>query len=529
MNTASTQFFAYGEDVLSPGLALEIASGKRSGIITSETREQVIASRNAVDRLVNSQEIVYGVNTGFGSLCTTIISPQQTRLLQYNLLRSHSVGVGEPISVELAKLMLILKVQALAKGYSGISLEVLERICWHIDQHIIPFVPEQGSVGASGDLAPLAHLFLPLLGLGHVWYKGAWQASGEVLAAEGMQPLELQAKEGLALINGTQFIAAHALKACQRLLNCANTADIIGAMTLEGVLGSVSPFQAELHQIRPFKGSCHVAYRLTTLLHDSQMVASHKNCGRVQDPYSIRCMPQVHGASRNAWLHLYDMLLVELNSVTDNPIILQNGSAVSGGNFHGQPLALPLDYVAIAAAELGNISDRRSYLLLEGTAGLPKLLMHNTGINSGFMIPQYTSAALASENKVLCHPASADSIPTSLGQEDHVSMGSISGRKANTILGNVENILAVELISAAQAFDFRRPLRSSQLLEACHNVVRAHIDHAEEDRLFYNDITVAQQLVRQQQLSAEAEATAARLGIDLQGSLGYEFDLFRTV
>jgi histidine ammonia-lyase len=343
-------------------------------------------------------------------------------------------------------------------------------------------------VGASGDLAPLAHLFLPLIGLGEVFYKGTRFKAQEVLRQFNMEPIHLGPKEGLALINGTQFILSFAVKAVQRMHNCLEAADIIGAMSLEALTGTKAPFDERLHRLRPFAGNELVAQRLRLLLHQSAIMQSHIDCGRVQDPYSLRCMPQVHGASRNAWLHLKQLTEIELNSVTDNPIILSADDTISGGNFHGQPLALPLDYACMAAAEAGNISDRRTYLLLEGKWGLPLLLMKNVGLNSGFMIPQYTTAALVTENKTLCFPASADSIPTSLGQEDHVSMGSISGRKLNQVLDNLEYILAIELLSACQAIEFRRPLKSSEILESAHDYVRHFVSFAEEDRIFAEDI-----------------------------------------
>lgn len=521
------KIFDYGEDQLTSSLALEIANGNCEGQLNKAVREKVAASRQAVDDIVERGKVVYGINTGFGSLCNKIISKEHTRKLQDNILRSHSVGVGDTIDLQIAKLMLIIKVQALSQGYSGISLEVLDRIIWHINQDIIPQVPAQGSLGASGDLAPLAHLFLPLIGLGKVYEEGILKNSQEVLQTHGLQSIELGAKEGLALINGTQFIAAHAVKVLERLHNCLETADIVGAMTLEGLLGSVSPFEEALHKLRPFRGNLHVAHRLRTFLHGSEMVASHKDCGRVQDPYSLRCMPQVHGTSRNAWLHLKELLAIELNAVTDNPIVFNADKTISGGNFHGQPLALPLDYAALAAAEIGNISDRRIYLLLEGGVnGLPELLMRDTGINSGFMIPQYTSAALVSENKSLCFPASADSIPSSLGQEDHVSMGSISGRKANQILGNLENILAVELLCAAQAFDYRKPMKSSRLLDACHELVRSCIDHAEEDRIFAEDIKILNEIIRNKELLKLTEKVASHENIDLHGSYYQDFGIY---
>jgi histidine ammonia-lyase len=309
-----------------------------------------------------------------------------------------------------------------------------------------------------------------------------------VLEEFGLAPVTLGPKEGLALINGTQFILAFAVKAVERLHYCLEAADIIGAMSLEALTGTKAPFDERLHRLRPFAGNLLVAQRLRHLLKDSAIMQSHVDCGRVQDPYSLRCMPQVHGASRNAWLHLRQLTETELNSVTDNPVILEEGDVISGGNFHGQPLALPLDYACVAAAEIGNISDRRCYLLLEGKWGLPLLLMNNVGLNSGFMIPQYTTAALVTENKTLCFPASADSIPTSLGQEDHVSMGSISGRKVNQVLDNLEYILAIELMSACQAIEFRRPLKSSAILEAAHEYVRRFVGFASEDRIFAEDI-----------------------------------------
>jgi len=516
--------FHFGKDTLTPGVAMALARGTANGIFAEETIKNIEKSFQDVAEIANGDRVVYGINTGFGPLCTTIISKEETRKLQENILRSHSVGVGDFVPLEIAKLMLVTKLHALSFGHSGIAFTTLKRILWHLENDVTPMVPQQGSVGASGDLAPLAHLFLPLIGLGKVHYKGEIQDTADVLKATGMEPIALGPKEGLALINGTQFILAYAVRGVERLHNCLELADIIGAMSLEGILGSASPFREELHKLRPYKGSTHVAYRLRTMLKNSEMVESHENCGRVQDPYSIRCMPQVHGSSRNAWLHLKELVTTELNSVTDNPIVFSSTDTISGGNFHGQPMALPLDYATLAAAELGNISDRRTYLLLEGDIeGLPKLLMKNTGINSGFMIPQYTSAALVSENKSLCFPASADSIPTSLGQEDHVSMGSISGRKLNQVIDNLENILAVELICAAQAFDYRKPLKSSKVLDACHEVIRARIDHAEEDRIFANDIEVARDIIKNQSIINAAYETAEQHNINLKGDL---YELF---
>jgi histidine ammonia-lyase len=480
--------FNYGIDLLTTGQVVAIANRKIKAVLDDAAIKKIKASQQYVQRIVANNKTVYGVNTGFGILSNTKISEEDTATLQHKILQSHSVGVGDPIPVEVAKLMLITKVHALAQGYSGVQLETLQRIIWHVENDVIPVVPEKGSVGASGDLAPLAHLFLPLIGLGECFYKGERKKTDEVFQKENIKPLQLGPKEGLALINGTQFILSFAVKAVQRMHNCLEAADIIGAMSLEALTGTKAPFDERLHELRPFNGNKLVAQRLRLLLKDSAIMQSHVDCGRVQDPYSLRCMPQVHGASRNAWLHLKELTEIELNAVTDNPIIFSEDDTISGGNFHGQSLALPLDYCCFAAAEIGNISDRRCYLLLEGKWGLPMLLMKDVGLNSGFMIPQYTTAALVTENKTLCFPASADSIPTSLGQEDHVSMGSISGRKLNQVLDNLEYILAIELLTACQAIEFRRPLKSSELLEFAHDHVRKFVGFAEEDRIFADDV-----------------------------------------
>jgi len=492
------QIFNYGTDHLTAKLALAISNGEIKGVLSADTRDKVLESSKVVERIAVSGKAVYGINTGFGPLCTSMISAVDTRKLQENILKSHAVGVGEPIDSEISKLMLVLKLQALAQGYSGIRIETLDRMIWFLETGATPVVPKQGSVGASGDLAPLSHLFLPLIGLGKVHYKGEIIATAQLLTAHGIQPLQLGPKEGLALINGTQFIAAHAVKVVQRLENVLNSADIIAALMIEGLQGSEKPFHAQLHQLRPYPANIAVAEQVRKLLQGSEIMKSHADCAKVQDPYSLRCIPQVHGASRTAWLHLKEALEIELNSVTDNPVIFSDDLTISGGNFHGQPLALPLDYACLAASEIGNISDRRIYLSLEGnTPGVPKLLMKETGLNSGFMIVQYTSAALASENKGLCFPASADSIPTSLGQEDHVSMGSISGRKALQVIENVEKILGIELFCAAQAVDYHDPLKPGKILAAVHDFVRTEIDHFEEDQIMYDRMENAIQMVQQ--------------------------------
>jgi histidine ammonia-lyase len=423
--------------------------------------------------------------------------------------------------------MMILKVHALCKGFSGISMETLNRIIWLIDNNVTPCVPEQGSVGASGDLAPLSHLFLPLLGLGSVWQDGVPTDTAVVLKKHHLQAIELGPKEGLALINGTQFMAAHAIILLERFQNCLDHADIIAAMDHEAMLGSVKPFDEHLHTLRPYAGSVYVASRMRTLLKNSEIVKSHKNCHRVQDPYSLRCIPQVHGASRNAWLHLKEIISVEINSVTDNPIIFSENNTISGGHFHGQPIAMPIDYAGLAAAELGNIADRRVYLsMMENVPGLPKLLMKSTGLNSGFMILQYSTAALVSENKTLCFPASADSIPTSLGQEDHVSMGSVGVRKSLRIVENLEKILAIEMITAAQGFEFRKPLKSGMLLDKAHRIIRKKISFAESDRLFSKDIEIAIQLLQSHELIHSLNEYAEKHHLELQNEYHELFGIY---
>ncbi len=506
--------FHYGQDTLTASQALGLARKEITGILSTETVQKIQKSAEAVEKIAQGDAIVYGINTGFGPLCTTKISSADTKTLQENLLKSHAVGVGEPVDLEISKLMLVLKIHALAQGFSGIRLETVERIIWMLENDIIPVVPIQGSVGASGDLAPLSHLFLPLIGLGKVHFYGKVERTDTVLTQFDKKPLHLGPKEGLALINGTQFMAAHGVKVVERLHNLLTHASITGAMMIEGLMGSVKPFSPELHQLRPYSGNRHVAQTILNLLKDSEIVDSHLHCARVQDPYSLRCMPQVHGASWNAYLHLKETLEVEINSVTDNPVVFDEHHTISGGHFHGQPIALPLDYACLATSEIGNITDRRIYLSIEGdTPGVPKLLLKETGLNSGLMIPQYTTAALASENKGLCFPASADSIPTSLGQEDHVSMGSISARKALRVIENVEKILGIELFYAAQAMDYHAPLKSGKIMTAIYERVRQDIDPVVSDRILYEDMETAIDLVKSGELVILAKLVADREGL----------------
>jgi histidine ammonia-lyase len=464
----------------------------------------VTRSRATVLEALADGDAHYGINTGFGILANKRIEDEQLVELQRNILLSHACGVGAPVPREITRLMLRLKIHALGLGFSGISEATFRQLLAFDEAALTPWVPSRGSVGASGDLAPLAHMCLPLIGRGEVWEESGKnkEAAAPALARLGLEPVELGAKDGLALINGTQLMTAYGAFVLERALVLQAEADILAAMSLEALQGSAAPFDARIHEIRPHAGQQRVAQNVRTLLEQSEILDSHRDCGRVQDPYCLRCVPQVHGASRDALDYAVGVVETELNSVTDNPLVFGNGDILSGGNFHGQPLALALDFAAIALAELASISERRTYLLLEGHDGLPKLLMRDTGVNSGFMIPQYTAAALVSENKVLCHPASVDSIPTSLGQEDHVSMGSISALKLLSVLLNVERVLAVEFLTAAQALDFRAPLKPGRGVLVAHEMLRGQIGHADRDYEVRNDLDTCAKILRAGKLAA---------------------------
>lgn len=473
---------------------------------------RIVASRAVLERAIADGKPTYGVNTGFGKLANVRIEDDKLSVLQENLLRSHAVGVGDPVPREITRLMLLLKIHALGLGYSGISEATFEQLMRFAEKDMIPVVPARGSVGASGDLAPLAHLALPLIGNGFFWGPhGESVEARTVLRQEGLDVLRLSPKDGLSLINGTQMMSAYGAFILHRSLQLEKTADILSAMSLEALQGSIMPFSECIHEIRPHPGQKSVAANVRLLLEASEILESHRECGKVQDPYCLRCVPQVHGASRDALDYARNVVEIELNSVTDNPLIFEPDRVISGGNFHGQPLALAMDFAAIALAELASISERRTYLLLEGHDGLPRLLMKETGLNSGFMIPQYTAAALVSENKILCHPASVDSIPTSLGQEDHVSMGSISAVKLLQVMKNVEYVLAIELLTAAQALDYRAPLRPGRGVEVAHNYVRERIPHRESDYLFQDDLSPSMTIIRSASMQEEISAQIGEL------------------
>ena len=466
----------------------EIILENKSVALSEEAIVNIQKCRDYLDKkMASHSEPIYGINTGFGSLCNVKISSEDLSKLQENLVKSHSCGTGEEVPIDIVKLMLLLKIQSLSYGHSGIQLQTVERLIAFFNNDILPVVYTQGSLGASGDLAPLAHLSLPLLGEGEVHFEGHKVHSSEVLKHFKWKPIVLQSKEGLALLNGTQFMSAYGAHILMRVSKFSYLADLIGTISLEGFDGRIEPFSELIHFIRPHKGQIVTAKRIKGFLEGSEIIKQSKN--HVQDPYSFRCIPQVHGASKDAIDYVKKVFKTEINSVTDNPnIFIESDQILSGGNFHGQPLALALDFMAIALAELGSISERRTYQLISGTRNLPAFLVDNPGLNSGLMIPQYTSASIASQNKQLATPASVDSIVSSNGQEDHVSMGANAATKALRVLDNLERILAIELMSASQAIEYRRPLLSSDFIEMFLKAYREEVPLIKEDRILHYDI-----------------------------------------
>lgn len=439
------------------------------------------------DKMEKEHKPIYGITTGFGSLCNKTISKDELSQLQNNLVMSHACSTGDEVEPTIIKLMLLLKAHALSLGNSGVQVETVQRIIDFFNNDILPVVYDRGSLGASGDLAPLSNLFLPLIGMGEVRYKGVKHESSEVLKEFGWEPIHLKSKEGLALLNGTQFMSAHGVYAMLRTFKIVKLADVIGALSLEAFDGRIEPFHPNLHAVRPHPGQAETAKNIRKILEESEIISRPKK--HVQDPYSFRCMPQVHGASKDAINYVANVLLTEINSVTDNPTIWPNEDLIlSGGNFHGQPLALSFDFMALALAELGNISERRVSQLIFGLRGLPEFLVANPGLNSGLMIPQYSAAAMVSQNKQLCTPASVDSIVSSNGQEDHVSMGANAATKLLKVVDNVERILAVELLNAAQALEFRKPAKTSPYLEDFIGEYRKIVPFIEEDVVMYKEM-----------------------------------------
>jgi len=464
--------------------------------LTDESASLINSCRKYLDDMINHSDTpVYGVTTGFGALHNHIISKDQLRQLQKNLVMSHACGTGREIRDDIIKLMLLFKIHALSYGKSGVQLKTVERLKDMYNAGVYPVVFEQGSLGASGDLAPLAHLVLPLIGMGEVRYKGKIYSSAEINEKMAWPVVELQSKEGLALLNGTQFMSAYGFYVLRKARHLLKVADVVAAISLEAFDGRYEPFLESLHNIRPHKGQQHVASFMRRVLEGSEIINQPKN--HVQDPYSFRCIPQVHGASYEAVEHAGDSIMTEINSVTDNPTIFPDeGMIISGCNFHGQPLALVFDYMAIALAELGSISERRVYRLISGQRNLPEFLIANPGLNSGFMLPQYTAASIVSQNKQLATPASVDSIPSSNEQEDHVSMGANAATKLLTVVENLEKILAIELLSACQALEFRRPLRSSDYIEKIMTELRKKIPFVENDRVLYTEIEKSVEFIR---------------------------------
>jgi histidine ammonia-lyase len=473
--------------------------------LSPESREKIHRCRAYLDeRMKQGTDTLYGINTGFGSLCDKVISEADLGLLQKNLVMSHACGVGEQVPPEITRLMLFLKVQSLSYGHSGVQLATVQRLIDMYNHRIIPVIYQYGSLGASGDLAPLAHLSLPLIGMGEVLVDGRVVSSEQMLKDFGWEPIELQSKEGLALLNGTQFMSAYGVHMCIRVFKLSRLADIIGTISLEAFDGRIEPFHPLIQQIRPYQGQINTAKRVRMLLEGSEIIHRHKS--HIQDPYSFRCIPQVHGASKDAIEYVAYVFRNEINSVTDNPTIFpEEDLVISAGNFHGQPLALAFDNLAIALSELGNISERRTYQLLSGTRGLPHFLVANPGLNSGFMIPQYTAASMVSHNKQLCSPSSVDSIESSQGQEDHVSMGANAAVKAHKVMENLERILAIELYSAAQALDFRRPAKTSPILERFLAKYREKVAFINDDKVMYEDINETVTFIRNIPLEPETE------------------------
>ena len=464
--------------------------------LSPESEAAIVKCRKFLDsKMEDIGRPVYGVTTGFGSLCNITIPAEDLSQLQHNLVMSHACGTGETVRPEIVKLMLLLKVQSLSYGYSGVQLVTVQRLMDMFNNDVLPVVYQQGSLGASGDLAPLAHLCLPLIGMGEVLYKGSVRPSADVWAELGWEPIKLQSKEGLALLNGTQFMRANAVRSLIQAERLSDWADKIGAMSLEAFDGRIEPFYPQVHEVRPHQGQIETAEHFRKLLEGSEIIKQKKV--HVQDPYSFRCIPQVHGASKDTIRYVKSVIETEINSATDNPTVFPDEDLIiSAGNFHGQPIAIPMDMLTIALSELANISERRIYKLISGQRGLPNFLVAKPGLNSGFMIPQYTAASIVSQSKGLCMPASADSIPSSQGQEDHVSMGANAATKLVRVVENTERVLAIELFNAAQALEFRRPLRSSWAIEKIFAGYRKVVPFIDDDRYMHPLIEKSIEFIR---------------------------------
>ncbi|OJT17571.1 histidine ammonia-lyase [Archangium sp. Cb G35] len=490
---------------------LQVARNEAIVQLTPESEACVKASRDLVDRVAAGDTPAYGINTGFGTLAEVRIDKKDLRELQRNLILSHAAGVGTPMPLPEARALLLLRCNVLAKGFSGIRLETLQLALDMLNKDVVPVVPERGSVGASGDLAPLAHLALVFIGEGEAFYQGQRMPARQALERAGLKPVVLEAKEGLALVNGTQAMCAVGTLLQLRAESLATLADIAGSMTLEGLLGSHKPFIPEIQDVRPHEGQKACAAHLRTLLVGSDLVETHINCSKVQDPYSLRCMPQVHGAAREGLAFARRILEVEVNSATDNPLVFVEGNRiVSGGNFHGQPISLAMDVAAMALTQLSSISERRvEQLVNPALSNLPAFLAKNSGLNSGFMIAQVTSAALVAESRVLCHPASVDSIPSSAGREDHVSMGMTAALKGRQVADFTRTCLAIEILVASQALDFRLPVKAGRGPRAAHELVRSRVPTMEKDREIHRDIEAVCELIDSGELFRVVRAATA--------------------
>jgi histidine ammonia-lyase len=492
-----------------------VALGGAGAGLSDDARRKMRAARELVERAAHgTREHTYGINTGFGRFVSQSIPEEQTEELQLRLLRSHACGVGEPYPPEIVRAAMVLRANALAKGNSGARIETVELLLECLERGVLPYVPSRGSVGASGDLAPLAHLALPLVGEGEAWYGDELMSGGDALAAAGLAPTRLAAKEGLSLVNGTQFMAAYGALGIVRARRLAQAADLACALSLEALQGSRTSFLPQIHRLRPLRGQADAAANVLRLLEGSAINEAHKWCDKVQDAYSLRCAPQVHGAARDLLDYVEATVAVELNAATDNPLVLvEDELLVSNGNFHGQPLAFALDALAMACSELANISERRVERLVNPNLsdGLPAFLTVDGGLNSGFMIPQYVAASLVSENKSLCHPASVDSIPTSAGQEDHVSMGNAAGLKAWQVLANAESALAIELLAGAQGVEFLAPLEPGRGVRATHDFVRTLSPRLRDDRPLSRDIQALADAIRDGSLVATVESEVGGL------------------
>ncbi len=473
--------------------------------LSDEAVEKVEKSRSIVEKFVDEEKVVYGITTGFGKFSDVLISKDETKILQRNLIVSHSCGVGEPLDEEIVRGIMLLRANALAKGYSGIRLSTLNTLIDMLNKSVHPVIPEKGSLGASGDLAPLAHMVLVMIGEGEAYFGGERMSGKKAMALAGIPTVELTSKEGLALINGTQVMTSIGALTVYDSINLAKMADVSSALTSEALNGIVTAYDEKVHQVRPHSGQINTARNLLKLLDGSNMTTEQGEI-RVQDAYSLRCLPQIHGASKDAIEYVKEKVNIEINSATDNPLIFNEEEAISGGNFHGQPMALSFDFLGIALAELANVSERRIERLVNpALSGLPAFLVEKGGLNSGFMIVQYAAASLVSENKVLAHPASVDSIPSSANQEDHVSMGTIAARKARTILDNTRKVLSMELLASCQAIDLRGNRGLGKGSSIAYNIVRDHTEKIEDDIIMYREINKCEELIKSNVILDEIE------------------------